>query len=79
MRTQKITVNTKGGLIAALECAKDYLGPTDIRLNRKHGVTFYKLRPNTSGYKTYADDYIKGLNTMRKRLRRMKAKDLLGG
>lgn len=32
MKKQKIKVNTKGGLLAAFECAKGYYGPTVIKL-----------------------------------------------
>ena len=77
MRPQKIIVNTKGGLMAAIECAKDYFGPTDIQLNRKSGITIYHLEPHIRDTKQPDGWYIRGLNTMRRRIRKIKAKELL--
>lgn len=47
MKEQNITVNTKGGLIAAFECAKDFLGKTNIKLIRRSGITEYILDPKS--------------------------------
>ena len=77
MRSQKIVVNTKGGFMAAIECAKDYFGPTDITLNRKSGITIYHLRPHPTDTKQPDGWYIRGLNMMKRRIRSIKAKELL--
>ena len=43
MKEQKITINTKGGLLAAFECVRDYHGNTHITVKRKSGETKYNL------------------------------------
>jgi hypothetical protein len=50
MKNQIIRVNTKKGLLAGFECAKDFPGTTEITLVRKTGETIYKLRPFNSTY-----------------------------
>lgn len=52
MKNQFIRVNTKKGLLAGFECAKDFPGTTEITLVRKSGETKYYLRPFS------IDDYI---------------------
>lgn len=43
---QRITVTNKAQLIAAVGCAIDFLGITEITLIRKINKTFYKLSPS---------------------------------
>lgn len=46
MKVQKIKVNTKGGLLAAIECARGVLlSDTEIALHRKSGVTALTIHP----------------------------------
>jgi hypothetical protein len=58
MKNQFIRVNTKKGLLAGFECAKDFPGTTEITLVRKSNETIYKLYPNKySGLKGF-NEYI---------------------
>jgi len=85
-RTQRIKVNTKGGLLAAFECAKDHAGETLITLQRKTGVTTYILKPWTESHSSgaqqwttvYWTDFNKAINQARAQIHRTKAADLLG-
>ena len=75
MKAQKITVTTKGGLLAAFECAKDYYGPTHIAIKRKLKDGLIILSP--SGNSVDTKTYIKNITAAKKKIRRISAKELL--
>lgn len=47
---QKIFVTTKSQLIAAVGCAIDFSGPTEIVLQHKAGKTFYRFKSQFKSY-----------------------------
>lgn len=65
MKEQIITVTNKGQLIAAVGCAMDFLGVTEITLLHRTGKTFYVF--NGTGYKSYYG--IKAFNQMIRKVR----------
>lgn len=88
IKNQKIRVNTKQGLIAAFECAKDFPRTTKITLIRKSGETLYEIRPYpVNSYYAQNFSYIYGTQTrinfhkkikqVQTKIRQTKAIDLL--
>jgi len=78
MRTQKITVNTKGGLLAAFECARNYPYGTEVNLIRKSGTTKSILKPmKADRYRWDFNSFDKAINKAKKKIRRISAAELL--
>jgi len=64
---QKYIVHNKTQLLAAVGCAFDYFGKTEIILNRKNGTTKMSFSPDTPPHKnstwfhSYIDDCDKAI------------------
>ena len=81
---QKCIVTNKAQLFAAVGCAFNYFGKTEIILNRKHGTTIIKLQPSrtpqdfANSYDFYRGwpvaNYHKGLRKIRANIRKTPAK-----
>lgn len=86
MKAQRIKVNTKGGLLAAFECAKDYCGPTNIELKRFSGETIFNIKPGEYNSKDKVFPYYRCwsqkvwnsfINKAKSKIRKIPAKELL--
>ena len=88
MKEQRIRVNTKGGLLTAFECCKDFCGITNIILVRSTGESEYIIRYNfdvlilnISKIHVTSEEvfnkWVQWINKAKSKIRKIPAKELL--